>query len=141
MPYVTKADLVRRYTETKLRQLTDREAPYTGAIVDTVLEQAIASADSVIDGHLSGRYTLPLTVVPPLLTDVAARLAVAALHVDTAPEKITADCQAAIRTLRDIAAGTVQLDVGGVEAAPAAPAGIEVDAAPRAFGRENLRDW
>ncbi|MBP2301305.1 gp436 family protein [Azospirillum picis] len=141
MPYVTKSDLVLRYSQTKLRELTDREAPYQDAIVDTVLDQAIASAASVIDGYLSGRYTLPLAQVPAMLTDVAARLAYAALHLDTAPEKVTADYQAAMRTLRDIAGGTVRLDVGGT-AAPAAPAdGIEVVASDRVFGRVGLRGW
>lgn len=139
--YATRDNLVQRYTETKLRELTDREAPFTGVVVDAVLDQAIASAASVIDGHLSGRYTLPLTVAPALLTDVAARLAYAALWIDTAPEKVTADYQAAMRTLRDIAAGTIKLDVGGVEAATAAPAGIEVVSSDRAFGRDNLRNW
>ena len=141
MSYITKSDLIARYTQTKLRELTDREAPYQDAIVDTVLDQAIASAASVIDGHLSGRYTLPLTEVPALLTDVAARLAYAALFIDTAPEKVTADYQAAMRTLRDIAGGTVRIDVGGTTA-PAAPAeGVEVVASDRVFGRDNLRGW
>lgn len=139
--YATKADLVQRYTAAKLRELTDREAPFTGVIVDAVLDQAIASAASVIDGHLSGRYTLPLAAVPALLVDVAARLTYAALWIDTASEKVTADQQAAMRTLRDIAAGTIKLDVGGVEAAIAAPAGIEVVSSDRAFGRDNLRNW
>ena len=141
MSYVTKPVLIARYTEAKLRELTDREAPYQDAIVDTVLDQAIASADSVIDGHLSGRYALPLEQVPTLLTDVAARLTYAALFIDMAPEKVTADYQAAMRTLRDIAGGAVRLDVGGT-AAPAATAdGIEVVASDRVFGRDNLRGW
>ncbi|WP_372400284.1 DUF1320 domain-containing protein [Azospirillum sp. HJ39] len=141
MSYATKPVLIARYTEAKLRELTDREAPYQDAIVDTVLDQAITSADSVIDGHLSGRYALPLAQVPALLTDVAARLTYAALHIDIAPEKVTADYQAAMRTLRDIAGGAVRLDVGGTTAPAATADGIEVVASDRVFGRDNLRGW
>ncbi|AWB06810.1 DUF1320 domain-containing protein (plasmid) [Azospirillum humicireducens] len=141
MPYVTKSDLIARYTQTRLRELTDREAPYQGDIVDAVLDQAIASAASVIDGHLAARYTLPLAQVPALLTDIAARLAYAALFIDTCPDKVTADYQAAMRSLRDIAAGTVQLDAGAVASTEVSGGPVEVAASDRVFGRDNLRSW
>ncbi len=141
MPYVTRADLTARYTEALLRELTDRTSPYADAIVDAVLDQAIASADGVIDGYLSGRYSLPLAVVPSLLTDIAARLVLAALHIVTVPEKIMRDQQDAMRCLRDIASGAVTLDVGGAPVPAAAPVGIVVTASPALYGRDNLKVW
>lgn len=141
MPYVTKADMIDRYTEGKLRELTDREPPYAGTIVDAVLDRAIASADKLIDGYLGRRYVLPLVWLPDLLTDVAARLAFAGLYIETAPEKVTADYQAAMRTLRDIAAGEIVLEVGGIEAPTADPLLIETSASERVFDRDSLRNW
>lgn len=42
----------------------------------TMLEQAIGEAAAIIDGYISRRYTLPITVTVPLLTTLATDIAV-----------------------------------------------------------------
>ena len=61
MPYCTQQDLINRFGEQELIQLTDRDV--VGAIDTTVLNQAIADADAEINSYLTG-YSLPLASIP-----------------------------------------------------------------------------
>ena len=61
MPYATKTDMQLRYGDAELQQLTDIGKPRTGAIVDAVLDRALADASAWIDSYLVGRYPLPIT--------------------------------------------------------------------------------
>ena len=119
--YVTRAILTARYGQDRLVQLTDRDGT-AGAIVDAVLDQAIADAAAEIDAHLAGRYQLPLATVPPVVEGIAARLALLALHVDSAPELVTESAATARQSLRAIARGDLKLPVAGVD--PAETPGI-----------------
>lgn len=139
--YVTKERLIARYGEDRLVKLTDRVMPYTNAIVDGVLDEAIASAVALIDLHIGGRCQLPLVTVPKALEDIAAPLTLSALHIDQAPDKVTADFQQAMRTLRDIRDGSLTLDVGGTPPPEPASVGVETVAPDRLFGRDNMRNW
>lgn len=140
MPAYTDRDrMVRRYGVQRLIDLTDRE-PFAGAINDTVLDEAIASAGSIIDSFLGTRYRLPLDPVPDVVRDVADRLAFAALYVTEAPDKVTADFNAAMKLLRDLADGRASLDAPGAVATPAGDT-VTLAGPDRAFGRDNLRGW
>lgn len=73
MAYATLADLVARFGEEQLVQLTDRLA--AGVIDEAVLDQAIADASALIDGYLAGRYPVPLSPAPAILVGYACDLA------------------------------------------------------------------
>jgi phage gp36-like protein len=140
--YVTRQQLVDRYGTDRLVDLTDRGEPPAGGIVDAVLDRAIADAGEEVDAHLAARYALPLSPpVPAVLVTIAAQLAYAALHVETAPDKVTADARAARDMLRRIASADLKLvGVAGAEAPSAS--GVAVASGPdRLFGRDGLAGY
>lgn len=61
MSYATVADMLARFGEAELRQLSDIDTPRTGAVVDAVVQRALDDAGAWIDSHLVGRYPLPIS--------------------------------------------------------------------------------
>lgn len=109
MPYATQAQMVDRFGEPELIQLTDR-AGITGAIVGAVLDAALLDADEEIDSYLRSVRTLPLMApIPERLVRVACDLARYHLYDDHAPEGVRTRYQDGIRWLRDVAVGKASL--------------------------------
>lgn len=86
MPYATKQDLIDRFGEQELIELTDRDN--SGAIDDTVLDQALADANEEIDTYVGARYRLPLSTVPQILVRWCADIARYHLYDEAAPEQV-----------------------------------------------------
>lgn len=129
MTYVTQAGLVSLYGAGQLIALTDRDG--AGEINADVLDAAIAGVGGEIDGYLTGRYTLPLAEVPPILTRIAARLVISDLHTLDKPDTVKDEAKWARDALKDIASGRLRLDDGdGDGAAPE-----QIGASPTAIGR------
>lgn len=141
MSYATLADLSARFGDRMLVALTDRGEFATGAIDTAVVDRALTETDAVIDGYLSGRYTLPVTAVPALLTDIALAIAIWKLHVAAPDPKIEADYKDAIRSLRDIAAGTIRLTVAGVDAPDAGASGAQFTDRERPLTADTLKGF
>lgn len=114
--YCTSADLITRFGEAEILQLSDRTR--SGAIDDAVVAQAIADAAAEIDGYLAGRYDLPLLLVPTVLALYACDIARYRLFEDGAYEQVVERYNTALRYLRDVAAGRVQLLPTGPDDAP-----------------------
>lgn len=131
--YAALPDLIDRYGEEELVQLTDRLG--IGAIDPQVALQALADAAAEIDGHLAGRYALPLATVPPLLTAYACDLAREKLYKDVAPEIVVKRADDARRFLRLAAEGRIGL---GVSPAPDTPGGVQVAAGERVFDIQRI---
>lgn len=129
MSYATQADLTERYGEAMLIDLTDRADPPAGAVDAAVVADALINTDALIDGYLKNRYALPLAATPQLLIDLALPIALYKLHRNQASDKVIKDRDDAVATLRAIAAGTVRLDVAGVE--PAASIATQVKTSDR----------
>lgn len=130
MPYVTQQQLVDRFGEEELIQLTDRAN--TGTIDAAVLNQAISDAGSEIDGYLAGRYQLPLATVPSILALYCGDIARYRLYDDVAREEVRKRYDDAIEFLRLVAKGTVRL--GADE--PASAGGAQMETGGRVFGRD-----
>ena len=141
MPYSTLTQLTDRFGERLLADLTDRGAEATGGIDEAVVDRAIADTDALIDGYLKGRYLLPLDTVPPLVTDMAQAITIYKLHVHVVSDKVRADYQDAMKTLGQIANGSVRLDVAGVEPASSGAAGVQVNDRTRDMTPENLKGF
>lgn len=141
MSYTTLAALTDRYGERMLAALTDRAVPATGDVDEDVVDRAIADAAAVIDGHLAVRYRLPLAAVPPLVGDLAARIAIWNLHTAAADPKIEADYREAIRTLEGLSKGVLRLDLDGVEPAAAGNSGARITDRDRPMTAENLKGY
>jgi phage gp36-like protein len=130
MSYCSLQDLIDRFGERSLVELTDRAEASTGEVDTDVTDRAIADTDAMIDmidGYLKVRYALPIASVPPLLTDLALAIAFYKLHVHVAEEKVRTDYQDALKMLSAIALGNVLLDVAGAEPASAGTAGVRTN--------------
>jgi len=141
--YVDKAGMIARYGEAKLIQLTDRGTPATGAIVDAVLEAALADAAATIHGYArSAGYAVPFAPAPDMVAGWQAAIALYCLYRDDATDKATADWQAAIAQLKDLAAGRIVLQAAGAVApAPAEGATILYDAPGRIMTGHSLEGF
>lgn len=141
MTYATQAELVERFGEDMLIDLTDRADPPTETIDADVVAKALADADAAIDGYLLGRYVLPLASTPALLNDLAKAIAIYKLHRDTTSEKIRNDYMDALKTLTLISNGTMRLNVAGVEPESSGANGVRTTDRPRDFTPDNLKGF
>ncbi len=135
MPYTTAPTLTDEFGAAELIQLTDRAAPYTGAIVTAVLDRAIEKADAEIDGYLAGRYALPLAATPRILVGVANDLARYYLYTATAPELVVTRYKGAVKLLESIGSGKVSLGLDAGNQAPAGANVVQFPDSPKVFGR------
>ena len=121
MSYCAAQDLIDRYGEEELIQLTDRmgEGTYDAEVV----AQAIADSDADIDAYLAARYTTPLSPIPSILVRIGCDLARYYLWKDQASDAVRMRYEDARRLLERIATGAV--GVGPAATAPDA-AGREV---------------
>lgn len=139
MTYATQQNLIDRFGATELAQLTDRTA---GTTIDvTVVAKALEDADAVINGYLKAKYTLPLSPVPLVLTRVAADIARYYLYEDRVTEIVEKRYQDAVKFLKGVADGSVQLGVDAVNQAPAASGGPQYAAPDRVFNRDTLANY
>ena len=141
MTYATLDQLQDRYGERMLIQLTDRATPPAGAIDTDVTDRALADAGALIDGYLKGRYRLPLASVPPLVTDLALKVAIYNLHGAVVAEKVARDYQDALKLLREIAAGIVRLDVEGAEPEASGSSGVRTNEPERPLSNAAMKGF
>jgi phage gp36-like protein len=138
--YADKTAMLKRYEEKELIQLTDMIEPYTAAIVDAVLNNALEDATSTIDMYIGSKYRLPLGSIPPALEEMACVLAFYRLNRGRTTEELRQDYEDVLKRLTDIAAGKIRLDFQGDE--PQSQAEIAaVDAPNRTFNRDTLKGF
>ena len=139
MPYATQVDMIARFGEDELIELTDRDN--AGAINAAVVEGALADAESEINSYLASRISLPLADVPRVLTLKACDMARYFLEGANVREEVKERYEAAVRFLRDVAAGKAQLG-NSPQAEPAPTIGGPQFIQPkRVFNIETLRDF
>lgn len=138
MAYATLQDLITRFSERRLIQLTDRLDPPAEAVDVTVVAEALTHADDLIDGYVRGTYALPFAVVPPILNGLACDIAWFRLFQEPT-EEARKRYEDALRSLRDIAAGKIKLPVEGGAEAPSRPDVIVRQGEARQFSRSSLR--
>lgn len=138
--YATKADMIKRYTEADLIQLTDRSEPYTEAIVDSVIDEALEDAAATIDTYIAKRYDLPLASIPKALIIQTCVIAYYNLHQGRYPDETRTAYEDALSYLDKVANGRVVLDVGGSE--PKSSAAIaQYEAPDQSFSRDKLKGF
>lgn len=133
MSYCTRQNLLDRFGEQELIQLTDRDA--LGIIDEAVLAEAIGDADAEVNSYLTA-YTLPLAVVPANLTRLACDMVRYHLHGNMATEAVKTRYDDAIKYLSQVAKGVFSLgpDASGATA-PAASDTVAFESAVPVFGR------
>jgi phage gp36-like protein len=138
MSYATGQDLIDRFGEQEVINLTDRDR--LGVVDATVASQALVATADEIDGYLAGRYSLPLQPVPRVLIGVAcdiARYRLCGAEVNVT-EDIRSRYKDAVRFLEHVAAGRISLGgMPGGGAAPVAGPAVLVSAGDSLFSRRN----
>lgn len=109
MPYATTADLIARFGEQSIIDLTDRADPPAGVVDAAVVAAALADAHAEIDGYLAVKYQVPVTASADRLRAVACDLTRYRLHGDRVTDEVRTRYEDAVRWLRDIAAGRAVL--------------------------------
>jgi phage gp36-like protein len=145
MTYCSKQDLIDRFSERELIQLTDRTNTPASTIDDTVVGRAIADAEGLADGYVGKVYTLPLATVPAILTKLVADVARFYLHGEGVEKDspIRTNYTDAVTYLVNVSRGLVQLtDATSGETPPAAGGGqVQVSAPDKIFSRDSLRAY
>ena len=141
MSYATKQDMIDRFGETELVQITNPEDRSAETINDARLNQALADADAEIDGYLIGRYTLPLASTPVVLKRSACDIARYYLYDDRATEQVTKRYDGVVTFLKSVAKGDIALSLIEAQEDTPAAAGVEIAADPRVFTRDSLKDY
>ena len=100
--YCTQQNLVDRFGETELIQLTDRDN--IGVIDTSVLARAITDAGCEMDSYLTG-YSLPLATVPDNFERIACDIARYYLYDNLMAEQVKARYESCIRYLKDVSKG------------------------------------
>jgi len=136
MAYCVKADMVSRFSEIELVQLTDQDN--LGIIDDTVLSLAIDDASAEIDSYL-GNYTLPLVTVPLSLTRIACDIARYYLYDDMLPAEgvVVKRFEAALKFLISVAKGDISLGVDDSGDSPEPSDGATMTSGGRVFSRSD----
>lgn len=141
MSYAVKQDMIDRFAERELIQLTDRTAGEGVAINDTVLGRALADTDAEIDGYLMGRYTLPLNNVPKMLVSVACDIARYRLYDDRVTEQVQKRYDDAVKLLRMIGEGKISIGPNSAQDPTPSTAGAQSHGDDRVFDRSTLSDY
>lgn len=110
MAYIATADLITRFGETEVRELSDRARPPLGQIDEAVCARAIGDATAVVDRYIGGRYLVPLTAPLPLdIARVAADIARYFLHDAGAPDQVRQHYTDALGWLEAVGRGRIDL--------------------------------
>ncbi len=139
--YCTQSEMEARFGAAMLVAVSDRADAPTGTIDTALISRAIADAGALIDGHLKTLYALPVPAIPPLLRDLALRIAIYYAHSDVASEKITADYKDALKILTQISAGIVKLDIAGAEPASSGAGGVRTNEPDRPFSPSAMKGY
>lgn len=121
MAYADLAHLIDRFGEDELVQLTDKSG--VGMVDMAPIERALTDAAAEIDAAVRGRYVLPMSPVPDLLTRVACDLARESLYAARPTEAVKDRAKTARGVLAKIATGAMRLEASQ-PAAGASTAGL-----------------
>lgn len=106
--YCTSADLVARFGETEIAQLTDLEDRET--VNETTVNQACLDASGEADSYLAGRYATPISgTVPAVVKAKTMDLARYLLYDDHPTETVRQNKEDAVAWFMAVAKGVIGL--------------------------------
>ncbi|PPD36751.1 MAG: hypothetical protein CTY18_02915 [Methylomonas sp.] len=142
--YCTQQNLIDRYGQSELIQLTDRperiDPQNAGAIDSTIISDAIARAEARINRYLTA--FLPLEAVPDDIRQIACDFARYFLYKDMPTDHVAKQYDDGIAYLEKVAAGKIPLapdSSGAVEAK--SNGGIEFQAASQVITSDLLDQY
>lgn len=111
MSYATPAQMVERFGQEELIQVSNRTG-YPAAEIDPVtLAAALKDGSDLIDGYLGKRYAIPLKPVPSLAVRWNCDLARWFLQPGAPPEMVKANYERTLEELQAAADGSISLGV------------------------------
>jgi phage gp36-like protein len=133
MPYCTKQNLIDKFGEPELVQLTNPDSVSATTIDDTVLNNKIAAADARINRYITAY--LPLANVPADFEQIACDITRYFLYKDMPTDHVKREYDNAIAYLEKVAAGKIQIapDTSGVTDATT-EAGVDYQTISTGFG-------
>jgi phage gp36-like protein len=137
MTYAVQADMVQRFTELEIIQLTDRETNL-GVINVDVLDGALQDADAEIDGYIGAKVTLPLTSVPKILVGYACDIARYKLYADDPTENVRNRYKDAISFLSLVGQGKLSLGVTTDNEPVTAAGGVKASTPDQVFNTDSM---
>lgn len=140
MDYALQSDMITRYGEQPLVELTDRNEPSEGVINTAVLQAALDDASSVIDTYIKRRYQLPLQTLPPALRQCCEAMAWFSLHRGRYTTEDRDAYDDAIKFMKDVSNGIALLEVAGAEPPSAAAQAVEQNS-DRTFNKHKLKGF
>lgn len=138
MSYCTQQDMIDRFGEQEIIQLTDHDN--VGEINATVLDRAIADAAGEIDSRLSGRYATPITPVPRKLQRLACEFARYFLYDDAALDDthpVRRQYLDGTLFLNGVASGKFGIGVDAAGDAPTSDNSASMQTGGHVFGRDD----
>lgn len=136
--YITEAMLEARTGEAMLARFVQQasgSAAYTAAVLDV-----IERSEDRVNGYLSPRYTVPVPT-SGMIEEMALAIAEWELYrrgSGNVPEKIRQAYEDALRDLRDIAKGNMDIGSATTPTASATPAGLETAGATALFDADSM---
>lgn len=127
MAYTTEAELVKRFGEAEIIQLSDKSS--LGVIDSDVVTAAISDADNEMNAYLGVIYELPLSVSPaiPMLEDISSDIARFRLHENRATQEVVYRYEKRIEFLQKVAAGkAILVDENGNRVDPSPSGGNSI---------------
>lgn len=113
MAYSSQEDILKRIRKRELDKLTESSEGEPSSA--DILTEAVATADSIIDGYLKSVVKiLPLTEIPEAITDCSANIAIYILHsriqYHDVPEFWKERYENCIAYLKDVSRGLANLE-------------------------------
>lgn len=144
MTYASYDDLVTRFGEVALAQLT-RKGGTLGKDPDkTIIEAVLTDATETIDGYAAARYRTPLSPVPAPVRRWCADMALYYLYAGTGkiPEDVRKMFEDALAGLKDMARGVILFQSEGVPTVNAdASGGVRLVVPRRVFTPDSLKGF
>lgn len=113
MAYCSVEDIKSIIPEQQLVRLTVDNPDIESEIDTAVFEKCTEFSDSLIDGYVRARYTLPLKYVPEFLKQLSKDITAYRLYLrrpQEIPEHIKENYKNAIELLKDIKKGDIELE-------------------------------
>lgn len=120
----------------------DEQAAIAAVLVN--VDEAIASADAIIDGYCSSRYVVPFDPVPAIIAKCSLDMAIYNLYarrVETMPEVRDKNYANAIKLLQSISKGDVNLGATATQPAAEPARSAAAVSQPRQFTRDTMRGF
>lgn len=140
MAYATKQDLIDRFGQTELVQLTDKVNKPATTINDTTVTRALDDASAFADTYLAPALITPFVTAPPVLIKAVCDIARYYLFGKAAEKdgEVERSYREAVKLLGDISTGKANLSQSGVAPEAAGGGAVKISTPDRVFTRDTL---